>query len=60
MKERKFTSVETLLPHVFDLDYFHPNDKGKVAIEHTWVRGKGNFVVCLGRTPRARASSAGS
>ena len=52
---RTFTNVEGLLTHCFGLDYFHPNDKGEVAIQHHWVSGRGNFVVCLGENASGKS-----
>ncbi len=54
-KPRTFASVDELLPHVFDLDYFHPNDKGVTPIEHHWVRGRNNFAVCLGENASGKS-----
>ncbi len=55
VKPRTFKNVERLLEHVFELDYFHPNDKGKTPIEHHWVHGGGNFVVCLGENASGKS-----
>lgn len=54
-KPYSFTSVEGLLGHVFDLKYFAPNEKGETPIEHHWVRGTGNFVVCLGENASGKS-----
>lgn len=54
-KIRSFTSVSGLLEHVFDLAYFEPNAKGVTPIEHHWVRGRGNFVVCLGENASGKS-----
>jgi hypothetical protein len=52
---RTFANVSELLTHAFDLKYFHPNDKGEVAIQHHWVPGRGNFVVCLGENASGKS-----
>jgi len=54
-KPRTFKGIEALLDYVFELDYFHPNAKGEIAIPHAWVRGRGNFAVCLGENASGKS-----
>lgn len=54
-KSRSFTTAAGLLGHVFELAYFEPNEKGETPIEHHWVRGRGNFVVCLGENASGKS-----
>lgn len=44
----KFKDAKTLLDCVLDLDYFHPNDKGKIAIPFHRVDGNNPLVVITG------------
>ena len=39
----------------FELDYFHPNDKGITPIPAQWVKGTGNFVVVLGENASGKS-----
>lgn len=54
-KPRAFTDLVSLLDHVFELDYFHLAEDGTTAIPHHWVRGRGNFAVCLGENASGKS-----
>lgn len=53
--EFAFKSLTGLLGHVFKLDYFVPNDDGKVPIPHFWHPGRGNFAVALGENASGKS-----
>ena len=55
-KPRTFRGVGGLLDHVFELAYFRqPGETIEPAIDHHWVRGRGNFVVCLGENASGKS-----
>lgn len=45
---RRFTTARGLLDHALKLDYFQPNEAGKVPIPWRRCHGDGNFVVVVG------------
>ncbi len=52
---RTFDTIETLIDHVLDLQYFHENDDGQVPIPVLRDGGVGRFAVVLGENASGKS-----